>query len=198
MTGPVGRDCGPCQRESNNKKWDCPPRMADGRLFTDYRPRCDIQLERKVAMSSSYDFRQFLMKHAIGVMSEERGMTFQRAYCGPCMQPYDQGTMLPEQDAVVCDKVACVRVPGTAGGLGTGRDYGTLPEQQAARSAFLAQQEKLQAHKAKSANCCAAAPGVQAWGINPAPQQEMARWAVPGGGRPTPTGDASVRYELGH
>ena len=27
---------------SNNKYFDCPPRMHDGRNFTDYRPSCDV------------------------------------------------------------------------------------------------------------------------------------------------------------
>ena len=27
---------------SNNKYFDCPPRMSDGRNFTDYRPSCDV------------------------------------------------------------------------------------------------------------------------------------------------------------
>ena len=30
-----------CYRTSNNKFFNAPPRMADGRHFTDYRPSCD-------------------------------------------------------------------------------------------------------------------------------------------------------------
>jgi hypothetical protein len=188
------RACGPCTRESNNRNWDCPPRMSDGRLYTDYRPRCDIQLERKASMSSSYDFRQFLIRNGVGVMNEQRSDAYKRGYCGPCMAPYDVGTMLPERDAFVCNKVACKRVAGCPNGLGTGRDYGMLPEHKAARDAFLRDQALLQAEKAQTANCCAPAPDEMGLGLNPAPQQQMARWAVPGGGRPTPTSDASVRY----
>ena len=29
-----------CYKTSDNKFMDCPPRMADGRHFTDYRPNC--------------------------------------------------------------------------------------------------------------------------------------------------------------
>ena len=29
-----------CYKTSNNKYSDCPPRMADGRHFTDFRPNC--------------------------------------------------------------------------------------------------------------------------------------------------------------
>ena len=31
-----------CYKTSDNKFFDCPPRMADGRHFTDYRPECYV------------------------------------------------------------------------------------------------------------------------------------------------------------
>ena len=31
-----------CFKTSDNKHFGCPPRMADGRHFTDYRPSCHI------------------------------------------------------------------------------------------------------------------------------------------------------------
>ena len=30
-----------CYKASNNKYFNCPPRMDDGRHFTDYRSSCD-------------------------------------------------------------------------------------------------------------------------------------------------------------
>ena len=31
-----------CYKTSNNKYFKCPPRMDDGRHFTDYRPNCHV------------------------------------------------------------------------------------------------------------------------------------------------------------
>ena len=31
-----------CYKTTNNKYFNCPPRMSDGRHFTDYRPVCDV------------------------------------------------------------------------------------------------------------------------------------------------------------
>ena len=31
-----------CHKTSDNKHFDCPPRMDDGRHFTDYRSNCHI------------------------------------------------------------------------------------------------------------------------------------------------------------
>jgi hypothetical protein len=48
--------------------------------------------------------------------------------------------MVPEADRVVCDKVGCARVkgagPNSGVGIGTGREYGTLPEVRAADKAI--------------------------------------------------------------
>jgi hypothetical protein len=193
----ASRNCGPCVRESDNKNFDCPPRMADGRLFTDYRSRCDANLQWQQPMSSTYDYRQYLINNGESVMGQMREEAFSKAYRGPCVQPFDQGTVVPEKDAFVCDKLACQKVAGAKDGLGTGRDYGMVPSQQAAVSAFLAEQAKQQARLADGANCCACAgatgyyplPGLNTTGD----QQREARWAVPSGGRPAANGDPSVR-----
>ena len=45
---------------------DCPPRMSDGRHFTDFRPNCTInnmlRVQNKVA--NSYEYRMFLTRNA--------------------------------------------------------------------------------------------------------------------------------------
>lgn len=185
MTG----GCATCTRVSSNKKWNCPPHMSDGRLYTDYRPRCDVHLEDMKPMSSSYDFRQYMMHNAEGLIGRLRNDAFSRAQCGPCMEPYNVGTMMPEGDAFVCDKISCRRVSGAAGGMGTGRDYGMTPVQKKAQDAFLAHQIAVQnAMKTNGGNKCV---GPTAYGYYPLPglnltfpNQPEARWAVPGGGRP--------------
>ena len=173
-------------------------------MFTDYRPRIDVQLEnQRTPMSSSYDYRQFLQSHAEKIVQQQRDGVFRRTYCGPCMQPYDIGTMLPEADFVVCDKVSCTTRPGFPGGIGTGRIYGTSPEQRVARDAFLTAQTRMQneLQSAGNANCCAppANPYLERSGTTDRYSQEKGqnqntRWAVPGGGRPSSLGDASVAF----
>jgi hypothetical protein len=165
--------------------------MADGRLYTDYRPRCDIQLEHQAPMSGTWEYRQFLIHNADALVAAHRSQAYERAYCGPCKEPYNQGTMAPEADKFVCDKVSCSRVPGAPGGIGTGRDHGILPEQKAAQDAFLAMQVELQ--KKHKGSCCGPDPGYYPLpGVNlAATQHGDVRWAVPGGGRPLSGGDPS-------
>ena len=104
--------------------------MADGRMFTDYRPRCDANLQYQAPMSGSHEYRQFLIANGQRIIDEGRSAAAASALCGPCVQPYDQGTMAPEVDRFVCDKLSCARVtvPGAnpALAIGTGRDYGNL------------------------------------------------------------------------
>ncbi len=102
------------------------PRMADGRQYTDYRPRCVTQLNDRKPMSSSYDHRQARIHNADAIMKHERLQAHHNVRCpSKSVTPHD--TMLPEQDRFVCDKVTCERYdtafPCT--GLGTGRMYTT-------------------------------------------------------------------------
>ena len=114
----------------------CDVKMADGRLFTDYRPRCDTQLQFQAPMSSSYDYRQWMIANGTRIADHHRALARAASCCTPCKAPLAIGTMMPESDRVVCDKVGCSRVPmrNAKGGmsLGTGREYGTLPAVRAA------------------------------------------------------------------
>jgi hypothetical protein len=97
--------------------------MADGRLFTDYRPRCDANSEFQAPMSGSHEYRQHLITNGSALMDRDRAAAAASASCMPCLTGF--GTMAPEADRVVCDKVSCARVavPGAKGHLaiGTGR-----------------------------------------------------------------------------
>lgn len=182
------RNCGTCTKGSDNKHFDCPPRMADGRLFTDYRPRCDTNYwaaaaERMAYAKSSnssassktkasqammtrppadsYTYRQYMIANADALMASERGAAYAAASCAPCSAPFDQaGTMLPERDMEVCDARTCRRVPGPdpVNGLGTGRSYGIDPE---ARARLGRSQAQLNAKVVAGANCCATPFDVQ-------------------------------------
>lgn len=109
--------------------------MADGRLFTDYRPRCDInywaspptlgKTGRTAPAGGSYANRQFMIANADALLAAERARAYAGALCAPCMAPFDRpGTMLPEKDLEVCDAQTCRRVATSQpDGLGTGRAY---------------------------------------------------------------------------
>jgi hypothetical protein len=129
------RDCGTCTRPSNNKYFDCPPRMSDGRLFTNYRSRCDINYVTSREPGStmdSYAYRQHLLANGENIMKSMRECATNNAKCGPCVEPFQVGTMLPEQQIDVCDEKTCYRknveIVPPEGGLGLGRWFGSFSD----------------------------------------------------------------------
>jgi hypothetical protein len=179
-------ECQTCERPSSNKQFSCPPRMADGRHFTDYKPRCygDRPVELIGKPMNSYEYRQYLITNAEGLMNSWRDASYQANMCGPCVEPYNVGTMLPEQSKVECNSSLCSVKPGHPNGLGQGRDYMNGATDKAAEH-FLSQKE-VENSKLKSergANCCATPfDDMQFY-----PLDGMAvgsRWSVPSGGAP--------------
>lgn len=161
------------------------PRMADGRLFTDYRPRCVMQYQyRHQGSDSSYAYRQHLIRSASDIMQNQRDAALQAAARAPCVKPYNQGTMLPESSKFVCNASTCKVVAGDPSGLGTGRNYGESPAQAGAREAFLSQQDALQARAAHRAAYESRAPD----GLLPGASADLglpgARSTVPSGAAP--------------
>ena len=55
-----------CHKTSNNKYFNCPPRMDDGRHFTDYRPSCHVNnlVRSNNAVLNSHEYRMFLTHNA--------------------------------------------------------------------------------------------------------------------------------------
>jgi hypothetical protein len=187
------------------------PRMADGRLFTDYRPRCVADMSYQPdepQFQGSYAYRQFLIHNADAVIADMREQSRAAAYSGVCKSsdPRAAGTMLPEGDRFECDKVACRRVATSAGAsgapsLGTGRDYGDdgpAGPQRAAREAFMqaataAQQQQQQQQAAGGCASCrgqaspssddesAAVGGVNYFPLPGARPEPLQRAAVPSG-----------------
>ena len=112
-------------------KYPCPNKMADGRSFTDYRPRCNINydlmqdLTKNNIINSSYESRLYLQQNAEKIMESNRvNATNNLAPCAPCTRPLsDNGTMLPERYIVKCDAVSCKRQEIDVNGLGDGRNY---------------------------------------------------------------------------
>jgi hypothetical protein len=170
--------------------------MADGRLFTDYRPRCDINyvVEGLTADKpmNSYTYKQYLINNASSIMTSQRGTAYNLAACGPCMSPYNEGTMVPEKYVMKCDGQTCSVQLKDARGVGIGRDYGSTAESMQAQAEFLRKKEAEQARLATTANCCASATdklGYYAPVGTPLDTAAM-RASVPSGGAPLSGGDA--------
>lgn len=115
------RPCGPCHVVSDNKFFNRPARMSDGRLFTDYRPRCDVnyKLDPQGNTMDSYSYRQYLIANTDVLLRQLRGKAKKDA--GPCKASRPSHTMLPESETDVCNTRACVRRPVHMDGLGLGR-----------------------------------------------------------------------------
>ena len=77
---------GECFKISNNKYFNCPALMADGRTFTDYRPSCVIDqgILKNNNIRSSYEYRQFLIKNASTFMRENNDINYKKNGCETC------------------------------------------------------------------------------------------------------------------
>ena len=118
-----------CFRTSNNKFFNAPPRMADGRHFTDYRPNCHVNnmIRNKNEVFNSFDYRLFLTINAEKIMESNVHQAQVKNASTQCKKPFETGTMLPEQDKVVCNKHNCNVEQHDSNGLGRGRIYARDP-----------------------------------------------------------------------
>lgn len=63
-----------CNHTSNNRFFNCPALMSDGRVFTDYRPSGYVNdlIRIQNGITNSYDYRQFLIHYASNLMVSEQ------------------------------------------------------------------------------------------------------------------------------
>jgi hypothetical protein len=95
-----------------------PARMADGRLMTDYRPRC---LQYAVAAAGAFgeqDARRRMINGADELMTAARELNNRKNTAISCVD-----TMVPELYKRVCTWKGCKVIPGNFQGVGTGRIY---------------------------------------------------------------------------
>ena len=131
--------CGEKPSESGNMAppldYTCPIRMSDGRMFTDYRPRCHVQgeLYRMVGGNdkkpfSAFESRMYLQKNADSLMQKNRDNAEVLLHpCAPCKRPFNEpGTELQAQYVVRCNTVSCTRKESDVEGLGDARAYASL------------------------------------------------------------------------
>ena len=105
-------------RAPDNRYGDCPSRMSDGRLFTDYRPRCEVHSDRLVPPDQSspafpfpmksHDRRQLMIQHADELIRRDRLAAMGEASCGSCT---NESTMLPPSTVQMCDAHTCIFRP---------------------------------------------------------------------------------------
>lgn len=126
---PVGdnMDASFVKNQGYDKYIGCAPLMADGRLFTNWAPRCaqvysDMQTGKPY---SSYESRQKLISSASELMKKNAGEAYMKARCGPCYEnpDWNTGTMLPEHTVQTCDARKCTFTPYNKDGLGLRREY---------------------------------------------------------------------------
>jgi len=99
-------------------KTSSPARMADGRILTDYRPRC---FQYPLAATQTWgenDARERMVKGADELMEAAREMNNRKVLPTSC-----EDTMVPELFKRVCTWDGCKVIPGNFQGIGTGRIY---------------------------------------------------------------------------
>lgn len=172
-----------CYKTSNNKHFGCPPRMADGRHFTDYRPSCHINniIRTGNNVMNSYQYRLFLTRNADELMDVNRGYACQKNCCSPCKEPYHSINTLPEVNKVKCDKNNCEIVAFDANGLGQGRIYGDAPKC-----------DNVGVDSAGNNGCAKPEDNMRHLGSQENSKNNVVRNAVPGGGEMLSGGDNRV------
>ena len=178
----MSKDCEQCLQPSNNKFLNCAPRMNDGRNFTDYRPRCIANftnLPSSVA-NNSYEYRQYMIKNADQIMKNNRLMSYEANRCGPCVNPYNEGTMMPEQTIQHCNKNNCTFAVNDVNGVGLGRKS----DQTMSQNEFMKMKENEQKMLANMENCCATKIDDDQYYAFVYKQQQGIRPSIPSGGYP--------------
>ena len=98
-----------CYKACNNKHFNCPPEwmMVVISQTVDLIATLTIPVRANNATLNSHEYRMFLTHNATKLMDLNRTYTTQKNGCGPCMKPYNTGTMLPEQTVQVCNNKSC-------------------------------------------------------------------------------------------
>ncbi len=123
-----------CYKTSDNKHFGCPPRVSDGRIFTDWRPECHVNdlIKADNNISNSFQYRQFLQQNGETLMDRNRNLACTVACCLPCSETQEgfESTALPEKYMFVSDGRIGKMVMNDPNGIGTGRKYYTFQQDQ--------------------------------------------------------------------
>ena len=72
-----------CNNTNNNKYFDCPALMSDGRLMTDYRPSTTVNdmIRLNNNVKSSNEYRNFLTNNATDIMNINENYIVEKNSC---------------------------------------------------------------------------------------------------------------------
>lgn len=187
-------DCQSCGvRPTNNIPLSfCPARMSDGRNYTNYGPRCVTQYipELTNGITSSYDYRQFLIHNAKDLIERNAAESYMSNRCGPCMNPYDKNTQLDELSKQVCNSRTCTFKGNDPFGLGLGRQFYSDEDQQKLDKVYDEQKKKQNEMFNRTAECCGTSKNdLLYYPIDGHVNNDYDRLAIPSGGRLMTGGD---------
>jgi hypothetical protein len=117
---PAMMPSGDCFTTIHPNQPTAPARMEDGRLFTDYRPRCAQYPVKVTGRWGEHDGRQKMIQTSDMLMEEARNLLQKKA---AAVKDSTVDTMVPEVYKRVCTWRGCETVPGHYAGIGTGRIY---------------------------------------------------------------------------
>lgn len=106
-------NCGKSTRKLN----DCAPRMSDGRVFTDYRPRCTVQYQILNEKQGSYAARQYMISNANALMKDNLHVAEKNSKCD-CYPKNAQGTEMPPSQVQKCNSKSCTVSKPDSKGVG--------------------------------------------------------------------------------
>ena len=103
-------------KTSDNVNLDFPARMADGRIFTDYRQNCIMNNELSTNMNS-FDYRYFLTQNGMKIQSDSYAKLEGEVKCDSC----NYQTVLPVKNVQNCNNGVCNISLNDPNGLGLDR-----------------------------------------------------------------------------
>ena len=103
-------------KTSDNVNLDFPARMADGRMFTDYRQNCIMNHEFSSG-KNSFDYRYFLTHNGQSIEESILNKLDEAVKCNDC----DAQTLLPVQSVQNCNAGFCNISLKDPNGLGLDR-----------------------------------------------------------------------------
>ena len=104
------------EKVTDNVELDFPARMADGRMFTDYRQNCIMNHELSRG-KNSFDYRYFLTQNGQSIEASILGKLDEAVKCNDC----NAQTLLPVQSVQNCNAGVCNISVNDPNGLGLDR-----------------------------------------------------------------------------
>ena len=100
---------------TDNVELDFPARMADGRMFTDYRQNCT--LNNSIAKNmGSWEYRNYLTNNATQIHNQFITSIESEVACTKC----SDNTVLPVKTVINCSQDSCTYRMNDQNGLGQG------------------------------------------------------------------------------